>query len=147
MCVHATVRACLLDCLSYRQHSPDLASNESRRRPESSALGGQRREPAGGQKGGIGRIRRACICLGDSCNALFVLGMSVRAPECGVHGREVLQRALGLLSCSLACRNTLAESQTCCFFELLSESPMNSGVCRRDRLAIKSSQSSFSYLG
>lgn len=31
------------------------------------------RRATGGQWGGIGGIRRACICLADSRNALFVL--------------------------------------------------------------------------
>lgn len=120
MCVHATVRACLHVCLRYRQHSPDLASNKSRRRPKSSAVGGRRRGPTGGQKGGIGGIRRACICPGDSCNALCLFVLDMQRQSTGAWSSWAGGVAGSLRSPVLLFirRSPSAESRSCCFSRL-----------------------------
>lgn len=66
MCVHATVRARLLVCLPCVGSVPpsSLAT-----RADVKFSGWQR--ATGGQKGGIGGIRRPFICLGDSRGVLF----------------------------------------------------------------------------
>lgn len=117
MCMHATVRACLLVCLRYRQHSPDLASNKSRRRPKSSAVGGRRREV---RRGGIGGIRRACICPGDSCNALCLFVLDMQRQSAGAWSSWAGGVAGSLRSPVLLLirRSPSAESRSCCFSRL-----------------------------
>lgn len=148
MCVHATVRACLLVCLRYRQQTwratradgvpkfqrlADIdRSRREVRREGLAGLEGRESAPV------IHAMRRVCLCW----------TRSVRAPERGVHGREVsVAGSLRSPALLFVRRGPSAESPILLLFAPLSESPVNSGVCRRDRLAIKSSQSPFSYLG
>lgn len=91
---------------------------------------------AGGLEGGIGGIRRVCICPRDSgmcvCVAFF---FCVRGQGRGVAGSL---RSRPILLCL---RHSSSPGPRLSAFLSVLESPVNSCVCRGDRLAIKSSQS------
>lgn len=102
------------------------------------------RSKAGGLEGGIGGIRRVCICPRDSgmcvCVAFFVCCRALA--EFKVHGQG---RGIAGSLCShpilLCLRHSSSPGPRLSAFLSVLESPVNSCVCRGDRLAIKSSQS------